>query len=186
MCEKCLVSDEYVTENDNYVTVCDIIYDHIGKAVTSADVRNMIQAMNREVKEENTDARIQHVLHDFTEDSTGNVAKVVVDEADVATCIVFQTHGMRRFFALFPEVLMIDSTHHTNDRRYKLFGFMLHDAFGKGQFAQFALLDQETSVNMRHAVEAFKEHNPEWPSIEVIVLRKAYIVAQDLHSLVST
>lgn len=137
-----------------------------------------MQAINREVKEEDADARIQNVLHDFTEDSSGNVAKVIVNEDDVTACIVFQTYGMRKPFALFPEVLMIDSTHHTNGRRNKLFGFMLHDAFDKVQFAQFALLDQEMSVNMRHATEAFKEHNPEWPSIEVIVVRNSkYLVS---------
>ncbi|ETO58739.1 hypothetical protein F444_22880, partial [Phytophthora nicotianae P1976] len=31
---------------------------------------------------------------------------------------------------LFPEVLLVDATHNTNDSRYKLFSFMVHDVYG--------------------------------------------------------
>ena len=43
---------------------------------------------------------------------------------------------MRRMFDLFPEVLLIDATHGTNNCNYKLFSFMIHDTFGSGQHVQ--------------------------------------------------
>ena len=39
-------------------------------------------------------------------------------------------------FDQFPEVLLLDATHGTNISNYKLFSFMVHDSFGKGQYVQ--------------------------------------------------
>ncbi|KAG2998463.1 hypothetical protein PC120_g21149 [Phytophthora cactorum] len=40
------------------------------------------------------------------------------------------TLQMRRFLEALPQVLMVDATHNTNDARYNLFSFMIHDGFG--------------------------------------------------------
>lgn len=53
-----------------------------------------------------------------------------------ALCIFMQTAHMRQMFSYFPEVLLIDATYKTNSAHYKLFSFMVHDAFGKGQYVQ--------------------------------------------------
>ncbi|DAZ99013.1 TPA: hypothetical protein N0F65_011268, partial [Lagenidium giganteum] len=48
-------------------------------------------------------------------------------------------------------------------KRYKRYSFMVHDAFGKGQFAQHhALIAHETEENMEFCVESFKRHNPKY------------------------
>ncbi|KAF1779444.1 hypothetical protein GQ600_24230 [Phytophthora cactorum] len=37
---------------------------------------------------------------------------------------------LHRFFEVFPEVAMLDSTHGTNSSLYQLFSFMIGDGFG--------------------------------------------------------
>ncbi|KAG2876695.1 hypothetical protein PC114_g24065 [Phytophthora cactorum] len=49
------------------------------------------------------------------------------------------TLQMRRFLEALPQVLMVDATHNTNDARYNLFSFMIHDGFGHGQYASMLL-----------------------------------------------
>lgn len=51
-------------------------------------------------------------------------------------CITLQTPHMRYLFSKFPEVLLADATHGTNRDNYKLFSFMVHDAYGNGQHVQ--------------------------------------------------
>ncbi|KAJ0404544.1 hypothetical protein ATCC90586_003076 [Pythium insidiosum] len=55
---------------------------------------------------------------------------------------------MRKMFDHFPEVSLIDATHHTNNCHYKLFSFMVHDALGKGQHVQHALIRDEKAETL--------------------------------------
>ncbi|KAG6948843.1 hypothetical protein JG687_00015230 [Phytophthora cactorum] len=59
-----------------------------------------------------------------------NRASVFVDDVSLAQTISLQTRQMRRRFKAFPVVLLVDATHNTNDSRYKLFSFMIHDVYG--------------------------------------------------------
>ncbi|KAE9187375.1 hypothetical protein PF005_g20476 [Phytophthora fragariae] len=148
------------------------VAEHSGKPVIFKDVRNMIQDIQNEVKQECVEERVRSLLDEFRAEESGNVARICKNSDSVATCIVFQTTGMPKMFSLFPEVLLVDSTHKTNDLRYKLFSFMITDAYGKGQFAQHALVDQETDANMELAVEAFQENNKDWAQVAVIMVDK--------------
>ncbi|ETM53933.1 hypothetical protein L914_02630, partial [Phytophthora nicotianae] len=84
---------------------------------------------------------------------------------------------MGRFFEAFPEVVMVASTNGTNAAKYKLFSFMIDDAFGHGstagQYVQHALVENESHACMKDAITAFKENNPSWDRI------RAFMVAKD-------
>jgi hypothetical protein len=57
----------------------------------------------------------------------------VLTRADGETvAIIFQTKEMRKMLSRFHEVILVDTTYTTNSSRYKLFSFMVTDAFGKG------------------------------------------------------
>jgi hypothetical protein len=75
------------------------------------------------------ESRLEAGLRDFCT-RKGNTATIYVDDDKLAQTITFQTHQMRRFFEAFLQVLMIDVTHNTNDARYKLLSFIIHDVFG--------------------------------------------------------
>ncbi|KAE9014348.1 hypothetical protein PR001_g15164 [Phytophthora rubi] len=76
-----------------------------------------------------TRERLKAVLRGLCE-SRGNRATVFVDEEKRAQTITLQTRQMRRWFKAFPEVLLIDATHNTNELGYKLFSFMVNDVYG--------------------------------------------------------
>ncbi|KAF1779280.1 hypothetical protein GQ600_2537 [Phytophthora cactorum] len=49
-----------------------------------------------------------------------------------------------------PQVLMVDATHNTNDARYKLFSFMIHDVFGHRAVRDIALPKSPPNVLLRY------------------------------------
>ncbi|GMF56996.1 unnamed protein product [Phytophthora fragariaefolia] len=81
---------------------------------------------------------------------------------------------MREMFDRFPEVMLIDATHGTNASKYKIFSFMVHDAFGKGQFGQHAVLRNERSSALLTAIEEFKVNNPAWTYLQCVVIDKDF------------
>ncbi|DAZ94270.1 TPA: hypothetical protein N0F65_011902 [Lagenidium giganteum] len=107
---------------------------------------------------------------DFAEE--GNVGRIFTDEQNVVACITMQTKHMMQMIDLFPEVLMIDATHGTNASNYKLFSFMVHDAFGKGHHVQHALVENERRETLETAIEQFKNCNPQWKKIKCIIIDK--------------
>lgn len=130
----------------------------------------MIQDIQSEIKQECVEERIRSLLDGFRAEEPGNVARNCQNSDSVATCTVFQITGMRKMLSLFPEVLLVDSTHKRNDLRYKLFSFVITDAYDKGQFAQHALVGQETDTNMELAVAVFQENYKDWTQVAVIMV----------------
>ncbi|KAE8956287.1 hypothetical protein PR001_g31783, partial [Phytophthora rubi] len=139
------------------------------------DVHNMIQRQRVKTQAGLNDAqRALAVLDEFCRQNGGNPAEIVVDsDTDVARIVTFQTAKMKRLFKAFPEVVLVDSTHDTNANRYKLFSFVVHDVFGKGQYVHHALVESEHKVNLRCVIEIFKKNNPEWEKIRVFMTDKA-------------
>ncbi|KAG2897510.1 hypothetical protein PC114_g14644 [Phytophthora cactorum] len=71
-------------------------------------------------EERRVEQRLETLLRGFC-GRRGNRASVFVDDESLAQTITLQTRQMRRWFKAFPEVLLADATHNTNDSRYKLF-----------------------------------------------------------------
>ncbi|ETP15612.1 hypothetical protein F441_09646 [Phytophthora nicotianae CJ01A1] len=155
--------------------ILQYLQERTGKKTNLKDVHNMVQRHNASVQAGLTDAqRAFAVLEDFTRQRNGNAAQVLVDsETNIARIATFQTARMKRLFKASPEIVFVDSTHNTNANRYKLFSFMVHDVFGKGQYVHHALVDSEEKDNLRRVVEIFKENNPEWGKIQLFMSDKA-------------
>lgn len=111
--------------------------------MTRQDVHNMINRKTREGKQETVEVKVEQFLKEFVASDPCNASHLFVDGSGVARCLTLQTSGMHNMFHLFPEVLLVDTTHKTNDLNYKLFGFMVHDAFRAGQFVHHAFGDAE-------------------------------------------
>ncbi|KAE8987566.1 hypothetical protein PR001_g22287 [Phytophthora rubi] len=144
--------------------ILQYLRERTGKKTKLKDVHNMIQRQRVKTQAGLNDAqRALAVLDEFCRQNGGNSAEIVVDsDTDVARIVTFQTAKMKRLFKAFPEVVLVDSTHDTNANRYKLFSFVVHDVFGKGQYVHHALVESEHKVNLRRVIEIFKKNNPEW------------------------
>ncbi|OWZ15088.1 LOW QUALITY PROTEIN: hypothetical protein PHMEG_00011338 [Phytophthora megakarya] len=118
--------------------------------------------------------RLKKWMMDF-EDQPGDIGRICTDDGNenviLATCIKLQTKYMGSLFDQFPEVMLLDVTHGTNRSKYKDFSFMAHDTFGKGQFVQHALLQNERWPTL--LTQTFKSNNPAW-SIEFVLIDKEF------------
>ncbi|POM79893.1 Hypothetical protein PHPALM_2336 [Phytophthora palmivora] len=159
-----------------------------GKKTILRDVHNMVQRHKQQEQAGFSDAqRAFAVLEEFCRQNDANSAEVVLDtETNIARIATFQTARMKRLFKAFPEVVMVDTTyttHNTNASRYKLFSFVVHDVFGKGQYVHHSLVDSEHKDNLRRVVEIFKENNPDWTKVQVVMSDKAVHEKDVLHEM---
>ncbi|OWZ18073.1 ABC transporter [Phytophthora megakarya] len=148
--------------------IMQFLQEKTGKNVTLRDVHNMVARMREERRGNTTvEERLESLLRGFA-----NRSSVFVDDDELAQTITLQTRQMRRWFKAFPEVMMVDATHNTNESRYKLFSFMIHDVYGHGQYVQHSLMENESAECLSDAINAFKFCNPSWKHIRVVVIDK--------------
>ncbi|ETK71272.1 hypothetical protein L915_21460 [Phytophthora nicotianae] len=141
----------------------------------------MVQKLKEQRRGSTTvEARLESNLRDFCL-RKGNTATIYVDDDKLVQVITFQPHQMRRFFEAFPEVLMIDATHNTNDARHKLFSFMIHDVFGHVRALHLsftantcALMENESAECLSDAIKSFKSFNATWDGVRVIIVDKDF------------
>ncbi|OWY92732.1 hypothetical protein PHMEG_00038138 [Phytophthora megakarya] len=116
---------------------------------------------------------METVLQEFSDQEDVNTARIFVDEeCSVAVAVGFQTAGIKRLFAAFPEVLLVATTYDTNENACMLFSLVVHDRFGK--YVQQALVERETQENLRLVLDVFKQNNPEYGDVKVIMTNKAF------------
>ncbi|KAE9201535.1 hypothetical protein PF002_g21503 [Phytophthora fragariae] len=145
--------------------ILQYLRERAGKKTKLKDVHNMIQRQRVKTQAGLNDAqRALAVLDEFCRQNGGNSAEIVVDsDTDVARIVTFQTAKMKRLFKAFPEVVLVDSTYDTNANRYRLFSFVVHDVFGKGQYVHHALVESENKVRVLmtiHEKTVLKEEFP--------------------------
>ncbi|OWZ04414.1 ABC transporter [Phytophthora megakarya] len=123
---------------------------YVGKNATLRDVHNMVAIMRETRRGSDTvKQRLEPLLRRFCQ-----CLSVFVDDLDVTQTITIQTHQMRRWFKAFTEVLLVDATHNTNESKYKLFSFIIHDSA------------------LTVLVNAFKFSNPSWDQVRIIIIDK--------------
>lgn len=145
------------------------------KKVTQKDVRNLINKIKLKMnKGESTSARLQSYLVEFAKNKQ-NTCCVFNNDIGKTGVITVQTGHMKKMMQQFPETILVDATHNTNMEKYKLFSFMISDAFGFGQYVQHAVMRREDVQSIRQAIIALKEHNTAWNNIKVIVVDKDFV-----------
>ncbi|ETI55939.1 hypothetical protein F443_01430 [Phytophthora nicotianae P1569] len=153
------------------------IHDNSEFNPSNQDVHNLVRKLKTQENTANTSAkRLKQWMFEFSEEP-GNVGRIFVDSVHnktLATCITLQTKHMREIFERFPEVVMIDATHGTNVSKYKIFSIMAHDAFGKGQFVQHAIVQNERLPTLLTALEEFKRNNTAWTRMKCILIDKDF------------
>ncbi|KAG2820143.1 hypothetical protein PC113_g22641 [Phytophthora cactorum] len=82
------------------------------------------------------------------------------------------TRQMRRWFKAFPEAMLVDAMHNTNEWRYKLFSFMVNDVYSHSQYVYHSPMENESAECLTDAIGSFKFQNTMWEKIKVIVIDK--------------
>ena len=99
---------------------------------------------------------------------------VVVDEEHTLEILYFQTGHMRNMFEKFPEILLIDGTYNVNGQGMPLYCLMTEDGYGHGRVVFYATTTEEDAIHLRKILQSFKENNPAWTSLRVIIIDKDF------------
>ena len=94
-----------------------------------------------------------------------------IRDENIVTGIYIQDPQMKSGFSRFPEVLLVDATHKTNDRVMVLYKLLCIDGNGESQVAATFLIQHETEVLVHSMVQKFKEKK-RWEGVQTVMTDK--------------
>ncbi|CAH8443541.1 unnamed protein product [Schistosoma guineensis] len=126
--------------------VIESIKERTGKQVTAADVKNMKAELS-------TGWTRKQVLQMMRQN--GEVREHA--ENGCITAICFSSYDQIRLYSQYPEVVCIDSTYKTNNKKYSLFQLVVTDSWGRGRTVMFAWTQKEKRADVTWVLDKFKE-----------------------------
>ena len=133
------------------------------KILLMGDIHNIAARAKQPSKTQSiTNGELSEVenLVDWIKEDHPNLQTHFMKDENVITGIFFQDPEMKAAFSRFPEVLLVDATHKTNDRGMILYTFLCIDGNGESQVAAVFLVQHETEESLRYMVQYFKQENP--------------------------
>ena len=99
--------------------------------------------------------------------------ELAVDPEDSTVCGIFmQDPQMVSAFDRFPEVILMDATHKTNQQDMPLYTLLCIDGNGESQVAAAFLVQKEDEGTIRKMRQIFKERNPKYLETVVVMTDK--------------
>jgi len=96
------------------------------------------------------------------------------DEQRIFTGLFFQDAGMKYNFESYPEVLTVDAIYKLNELRMPLYLMMVIDGNGQSEIVAMFLTLVETKQAITNMIDTFKEANPAWKRIGVVITDKGF------------
>lgn len=96
----------------------------------------------------------------------------MVNDSNVLHGIFFQDEEMMQAFAAYPELVCIDATYKLLELRFPLYIMLIEDGNGQSEIAAAFLLLEETKASLSKVANIFKEKNPSWKSVRVLMADK--------------
>ena len=145
------------------------------KQITLKDIQNVRGKLKNEDRKGRNDAQVivDHLDEELQKDS-GAKGGVLVNEMNQLSVVYFCSSQMRELFEKFPEIVLIDGTYNVNKVGMPLYSFMIEDGYGHGRTAFYAATTEETGQHLSAIVKAFKDCNPSYSKIKVIVIDKDF------------
>ena len=100
------------------------------------------------------------------------------NEQKIFTGLFFQDAGMKYNFECYPEVLMVDATYKLNELRMPLYLMMVIDGNGQSEIVAMFLTLVETKQAITNMFRLFKEVNPAWQRVGVVITDKDFTERQ--------
>ncbi|CAH8429450.1 unnamed protein product [Schistosoma curassoni] len=127
--------------------VIESIKERTGKQVTAADVKGMKATLS-------TGCFTRNQVMDMLR-QRGEVKEHL--ENGYATRICFSSSNQIQLYRKYPEVVCIDSTYNTNNKKYSLFQLVVTDNCGRGRTVMFAWTRREKRADVIWILDQFKE-----------------------------
>ena len=93
--------------------------------------------------------------------------------------LFYQSGHMKQSFQKFPEILLVDATYDVNGVGMPLYCLMIEDGFGHSRFVQYAATTEEDVEHISKIFQTFKDENPAWTSVRVVVVDKDFTEWKD-------
>ena len=93
-----------------------------------------------------------------------------------------QDETMKTTFEKFPEVILLNATHKTNDLRMPLYLMLTVDSNGESEVVAAFIVTNEEEQTIRSMIQTFKEHNPAWEQVKVALTDKDMVERKTLTS----
>ena len=155
-----------------------IYAEKTGKAILMKDIHNIATRFKHQKRGDNctvsnTDpARVKGLADWIKKEFPALHTTFVQDEDGGLMGIFFQDSEMLSAFGRFPEVLLIDGTHKTNDQGMPLYTVINIDGNGESQVIAAFLVQSESEACLRSMTKTFKQQNPRWEDVKVILTDK--------------
>ena len=138
-----------------------------GKMVPLKDIHNISS------KAKLSDPQNLEQIDKWLEENYPNSShQYIVNDKNILAGIFVQDSIMQKIFQSYPEVLLIDAKHKTNNKNMVLFAMMAIDGNGDSHVVAAFLAQDESEVCLRAMVKLFQDNNPQWKSTEVIITDK--------------
>ena len=155
--------------------VKEMIENKFGKFVTLKDVHNLKTRMKSKSRGGCRDEQLLlEELENVLSKDTLACGGVVINEEDTLEVLFYQSGHMKQLFQKFPEILLVDATYNVNGVGMPLYCVMIEDGFGHGRVVQYAATTEEDVEHIRKIFQTFKDDNPSWTSVRVIVVDKDF------------
>lgn len=103
-----------------------------------------------------------------------SVVKVITNNQNELEMIFFQDYRMKKFFEMYPDLIMFDGTYKLNDRRMPLVVLLVVDGNGESQIAGLFIVKSENIETFHTLFEEFKRENSHHDKVNVIVSDKSF------------
>ena len=149
-----------------------------GKVVLLKDINNI----NTGIRPKLDSALEMRNLSSWLDSSTDLFVQYVTDTANEVQGIFIQNKTMKKMFEQYPEVILVDATHKTNDLRMPLYLMLVIDSNGESEIVAAFVVVNEEETFIRTMISIFKEQNPCWKKTKVALTDKDMVERKVLKS----
>ena len=167
-----------VSLNANRKKIQQLYSEKTGKAILMKDIHNIATRAKQQKREvngtvSNSDpVRVKSLADWIKKEYPALHTTFVQDDEGTLMGIFMQDSEMLSAFQRFPEVLLIDVTHKTNDQGMPLYTVINIDGNGESQVVAVFLVQTENEASLRSMAKVFKLQNPKWEDVMVILTDK--------------
>lgn len=105
----------------------------------------------------------------------GMIAEIITSEdGNDLQGIYIQDEPMRKYFTLYPELIIVDATYKVNDRRMPLFIMLVVDSNGESQIAALFIVKSENYNTVTQMLNKFKAVNASHDQIKIVLSDKNF------------
>ena len=148
------------------------VMNQTGKFVLLKDIHNLCTKLKSSNNKDLT--TLQSAVSHLSK-CNGAYVKLVTKGNSELRGLYFQDARMRNIFQTYPQFLCIDATYKVNDLRMPLYVLLIENGNGQNEIVGMWLVSDETEEMMTEMIKLFKEQNPTWDQVQMVMSDKDFI-----------